>query len=263
MRETTEQTTTPPRSYLAGVLASGLAAGVGALLTSFAGIEGTVLGALIGSMIVSVGTQVMKVPLAGMERRLMLAGFPAWRLRRFGLLRGVLTTPGAAAKLLRIYVSGPAIASIVTISTVGFALGMVGLSLFEARLGRPVSAATSGEPRAGTTVENLVRAAPAATSASTPTPQDTPMPTRPGQETPAQATSLPGAATPGSATATRGALQPTATASSGTVRAAATPTSAPVRPAATAQPPARATAVPTTAAPTPSSTPAPTATRRP
>jgi len=244
VRETTEQTTTPPRSsYLAGVLASGLAAGAGALLTSFAGIEGTVLGALIGAMIVSLGTQAMKVPLAVMERRLMLAGFPAWRLRRFGLLRGVLTTPGAAAKLLRVHIAGPTIASIVTISTVGFALGMIGLSLFEARLGRPVSAATSGEPRAGTTVENLVRPVPAATTASTPTPQDTPVPTRPGQQTPAQATSLPGAATPGSATATRGAIRATAT----------------------VPPPPRATTAPARAISAPTATPAPSpsATRRP
>jgi hypothetical protein len=236
MEETRERPSASPRSYLAGILASGLAASAGAVLTSFAGIEGTVLGAVIGAMLVSLGTELMKVPLNVMERRLMQAGFPAWRLRRFGLLPGLLSTPGAALKLLRVYVPGAAVASIVTISTAGFALGMVGLSVFEAKQGRPVSAATAGETRTGTTVENLVRPAPAATSVPTPTLQGTPAPTRPGQDTPAKTTLLPGNTTPGPATATPGSTRPTATLPTPS-RTATTPTATPVpSPSATRRP---------------------------
>src|SRR5215212_3697674 len=138
-------------------MATGLAAAIGAVLTSFAGLEGTLLGAVVGAMVISVSTQVVQVPFHVAERRLIEAGFSAWRLRRLGLLRGAVSTPGALVKLLRVYVPPRAVVSIVLISTTGFLLGMAGLSVVERVPATPVCAPSANEVRPAPTVGNTVQ----------------------------------------------------------------------------------------------------------
>src|SRR5437899_1962975 len=151
MDQLTERTELPSKTHLAGVLAAGLAAAIGAGITSFAGIEGTLAGAIAGAVILAIGTELMIAPIGAIERRLVRAGFSAVRLRRLGLLRGVISTPGALFKLTRV-LPRRAVLGVVTIAASGLLLGMGAISLLEVAQGRPISAATTSETRTGTTV---------------------------------------------------------------------------------------------------------------
>lgn len=222
-----------PPAILAGIVATGLAATVGAILTSYLGVQGTLTGAALGAMLAASISQVVRVPLGRLERRLVQAGFSAVRLRHLGLVRGVLSTHGAPVKLWRA-IPRQAVLATLGVAVVGFGLGMAGLTLLEASQNRPVSAITTGAPQRGTTASNLVsRGNPA------PEPADqAPTPEAGATERPETASPVPG--TPGTATPTGGAATPTGPAATATA-GLLTPTS---RPTATTPTPGGATPTP-------------------
>jgi hypothetical protein len=251
------------RSYAAPIVAAGAAAAVVAILTSFAGIQGTVIGAMLGAMISSLGNQLMKSRLEVVERRLIRAGFSVWQLRRKGLVGGVLATPGAPLKLLRA-ISGRAVWKIGLIAAGGFAVGMLGISLLEFVQGRPVSAvagSSAEEPQRGTTVgiiaAPVIDRAEAVIQPDRPTPAPTsPPPTAAPAAPPAGAspTAAPTVATPAETAAPAQATgAPTATPSAGaTAGAASSATAAPAAtPSATARPATSGTPAPTAGTRTP------------
>jgi hypothetical protein len=207
----------PPPALLAGIVASGLAAAVGAVLTSYLGVQGTLVGATLGAMLAAGASQIFRLPLDRLERRLIRAGFSAVRLRRLGLVRGVLSTRGAPGKLWRA-LPRRAVLGTLGLAAAGLVLGMTGITLLEAAQGRPISAITTGVPRRGTTASNLV----------------------PGPSAPAATPETASPAVPtGVAATTAATSQPTPTARAGT------PTAAPAAPS------PRGVATPTQAAPTP------------
>src|SRR5918912_1015830 len=71
-----------PRAVLAGILATGLAAALGAVLTSYVGFQGTVAGAMVGAMLVSGLSQVVRGPLDRLERWLLWHGLLVVRRRQ-------------------------------------------------------------------------------------------------------------------------------------------------------------------------------------
>ena len=148
----------PSNAYLASVLATGLAAALVAALTSYAGMQGTIIGAVLGAMVGSATSQIVTTPLRAVERRLIRVGFSAGRLRRLGLLRGVLVTHGAPLKLLRA-VPRRAVFGVLGIGLAGFAIGLLAISLVELARGRPLSASAQTETGGPTTIGQLAQPA--------------------------------------------------------------------------------------------------------
>jgi hypothetical protein len=149
---------TPSNAYFASVLATGLAAALVAALTSYAGMQGTIIGAVLGAMVGSATSQIVTTPLRAIERQLIRVGFSAGRLRRLGLLRGVLVTRGAPLKLLRA-VPRRAVFGVLGIGLAGFAVGILAISLVELARGRPLSASAQTQAGGSTTIGQLARPA--------------------------------------------------------------------------------------------------------
>ncbi len=227
------------RAFVSGVLATGLAAALVAVLTSYFGVQGTLIGAVIGAMGGSALSQMVGVPLDRVERWLVRRGLLTVRRPRI---------PAARVQAARAAVAGraPGTARIVrhtlVLGSVGFVLGMAGISGFELAQGRPLSATTTHQAGTGTTVGNLVQSS----AAEAPVPTAEPTPGRGGEAT-LQATS-PGATravpTGTSARATVGGIGRPST-STLTVMPQATRAATPAKPA------DAATAKPSAGTPTP------------
>jgi hypothetical protein len=217
-------------------------------------------------MLAAVVSQVVRVPLDRLERRLIQVGFSAVRLHQLGLVRGILSTRDAPAKLWRA-IPRRVVVGTLGVAAAGFLIGMLGITLLEAAQGRPVSAITTGAPRTGTTAGNLVTGR----SASEPTPEpagagqtETASPAVPTEAATAALTGGSPAPTlrPGTPTSTAGAATATVRSSTPTpprgvataTRVAPTPTRPPAAPA-----PAPTAPVPRT--PTAQAEPTPTGTR--
>src|SRR5262249_6579844 len=60
----------PARPYLSGIITSGLSAVSGATIASWTGVQGTLIGATIGSAV----SELVRAPLDALERRIIEAG---------------------------------------------------------------------------------------------------------------------------------------------------------------------------------------------
>jgi hypothetical protein len=150
-----DQAPTPPRSYIAGILTAGLSAVCGAVLTSWFGVQGTLVGAMLGATIGSSVSEIVRTPLTSLERRIIQSGTSGHRLRRDGLVKTLLSSPAAARQALGM-VSGRAIVTVATVAIVGFALAAFGLTAVEVAQGEPLAAILSDSEATGTTVGNIV-----------------------------------------------------------------------------------------------------------
>lgn len=253
-----------PRALLAGILATGVAAAMGAILTSRLGMQGTVLGAMFVAMACSVVSQVVRAPLDRVERSMWRMGLLSVRHRpnrpRSVAAQAVRTPePPRLVYQPRASQGNPA-RRVLVVGALGFAIGMTLISAYEITTGRPVSADTAQDASTGTTVGNLVRhPAPAAdlealpiteTPTSTTVAQPTPTPITASSQRPsptalglAARTSTP-AAVPTPTTAATPRPNEVATAT-----AMREPTETPTRPTAT-RPPETPSPTPRAATPT-------------
>lgn len=239
-RPSAPQEVDAPRAIVAGVLATGVAAALGAVVTSYGGIQDTIVGAMLSAMVVAALSQVVRVPLDRMERQLYRWGFGVRRSRlrsapRLRIqARPLKVTYPPARRQIR-----PGRTAVV--GAAGFIVGMLLLSGFELTAGRPVSAATTNNQRTGTTLGNLVKAQPSPDAAAAI-----------GTGTPTQTPAITPTVTPGILGANQAATTPT------TIR---TPTPSPAA-TSNARPTLTATAAPT-APPTPTFRPSATPAERP
>lgn len=149
----------PATTYLSGIVTAGLAAICGAIFTSWAGVQGTLVGAMIGATIGSSVSEVVRAPLDGLERRLVAAGFSARRLRQDGVVKTVVTSPTAAQQAFRM-ISRGAVVTVGATAIVGFLLALGGMTAVEAAAGEPLAAIVSDSPATGTTLGNAIAEAP-------------------------------------------------------------------------------------------------------
>jgi hypothetical protein len=150
----------PARSYVAGILTAGLAAVCGAVFTSWAGVQGTLVGAMVGATIGSSVSEVVRAPLTTLEQRIIQAGVSARRLRRDGVTKTILSSPAAAGAALRevgsCLVSRNALIAVATVAVLGFGLALSGITAVEAATGEPLAAIVSDSAETGTTIGNVV-----------------------------------------------------------------------------------------------------------
>lgn len=259
-----------PRVFLAGIVATGLAAALGAVLTSVVGVQGTVAGAMLGAMIVSGLSQVVRLPLARLERWLIQVGIIAVRrkrpLRRAPSAGALPASSDAPTR--------PRGKGALVIGVLGFLLGLAVISGFEIVQGKPLSATTRHQEETGTTIGHLVQ---------NQRPGGAPQTPAPAADEPTQAAAAPavspvptsrldvGSSATGSASSPAVVSQPTAAASPTRLLPTPTPLSlaatpaprgqTPVATATLAAPgPAPATPAPTPSPPRPSASPPPAAT---
>ncbi|MGE3912235.1 MAG: hypothetical protein AB7K36_22935, partial [Chloroflexota bacterium] len=149
-------TATPEPSYIvSGTLATGVAATSVAVVTSFTGVQGTMIGAAIGAMLGSLISQIAKRPLMRMEQRLRAVGAGIRDTRWSDIPDYVRATPDAMRAL---YARIPfrTLGIMATLGIAGFAVAMSGITVLETAQGEPLSAITTGEPVDGTTIGNLL-----------------------------------------------------------------------------------------------------------
>ena len=142
-----------PEYYAAGVAATGLTAVLVAIMSSQFGLQGTIAGAFLGAVAMSVVSQQLRKPLSRLEGQVVAAGAAIKRLP-WGE-PGRLSQEGRA-QLTR-QVPRATLVSVLALGLGGFLLGIFGISLFEAAKGRPLSAISSGEGQRGTTIGLVVQ----------------------------------------------------------------------------------------------------------
>lgn len=175
----------PPRQYLSGIVTAGLAAVCGALITSWAGVQGTLVGAMIGATIGSGISEIVRAPLDALEGRIIRAGVSAARLRRDGLLKTVLSSSTAAQAALGFLGSRGAVVAAGTVAIVGFLLALGGITAVEAARGAPLAAIVADAPQTGTTIGNVI---------PNPPPVLAPAPTAPPAAAPGRTSAVAGGA---------------------------------------------------------------------
>lgn len=151
----TDTSAPPSATYLSGIVTAGLAAICGAVFTSWAGVQGTLVGAMIGATIGSSVSEVVRAPLDTLERRLVAAGFSARRLRRDGVVKTVVTSPAAAQQAFGM-ISRGAVVTVGATAIIGFLLAIGGVTALEVATGEPLASMVSDEPASGTTVGNAL-----------------------------------------------------------------------------------------------------------
>jgi hypothetical protein len=145
----------PASTYLSGIVTAGLAAVCGAIFTSWAGVQGTLVGAMIGATIGSSVSEIVRAPLDSLERRLVAAGFSVRRLRRDGVVKTVATSPVAAQQAFGMISKG-AIVTVGATAIVGFLLAVGGVTAVEVAAGEPLAAMVADAPATGTTIGNAL-----------------------------------------------------------------------------------------------------------
>jgi len=193
-----ESRTEPPRRLdlsLTQLLASGLAGATGAIISSYLGVAGTIVGAALFSVVATVGSQVYSHSLRRTRSRIV-----------------------QSVSQRQISPRRTAITAVVVLFCV-----IVGLTLFELVLKEPISAWVRGKKDDGTTISKVVhhkrsKAAPA------PTPADTTTPSVPITPIPTDTATPPGSTSPTvSATPTPLGTSPTATTPTATTAPTPTP----------------------------------------